>query len=635
MSNNLDRTPFRITTEEYIGRSIRKWAKSEQEVLSLSLRSAPFLFFSSDSPMSVIAYRMTNSDRYTHVHSTPTSISTGSSRRSTNVASGKGARREPVSVESIVAFIVDWHPFGHAMISMDRNPNNTNQLREHARMNSTSAEWMSAEIQGRTKITKTFSLEPSTADRPSTRDCVVQFDDLSMYQNVSYPSIYGKWIYNPTILDVSALFATGSSETLAREDDYVMCARASWASDSLTGPLCERLAVHEDQVSCLWDAHEGASWIHNAATVCGRLDPVSCKVDYTPVPKIQTISIFDSSWQGGRGWHDTRIMPLWLTKATNSSLKVTKVTKVPFAIITSLIYETMDIDGTSILVKLPSAVFINLKRQSQRLTKMLFYDPTNQHWSGADAIREHVCSHRNTQNRTNYVPSLPSTAHIKDKGTRIAIRNTYSDKNWASFVYQNRVLWSHHIRPHVVCENDINLLEVHDACAICIKQYETKGNDTLWQNLEIYAKKRMLRMAPQQHLPHEIHASMDIHLSGCATYFVPTRNVYLGVLHAVVSAENQDEHVNYLDYQQYFYLLEPEPPFAVIGISCEIDLIKLGSMGNMWFRYQYRSVSFITGFQYIPEDVGSEFLISYGVGDYISAIKRLSEQDVFDSFSCV
>jgi hypothetical protein len=644
MSQTSGRMAFRLATEQSITSS------NSSDVTSSAIsntRAAPFTFFTSDAPMSIIAYRVANTDRYMHVAETR------------KKASGSTKPKEPSAgiavIDSIVAFLVDWQPYGHVLISMAKNDSSI--LLEHARMIGSTADWFKTEIQGGLATRTGFYLEPTTASPPSSKDCVVNFDDLSFYRNISYPSIQGKWIYNPTVLDIGQLFTSPSStssssssalnstlnSTLMSIDigpsphakTYFMCARASWRNDPWNGRSCESLKIHDAQMKCLWEHSNGTnSWITNAATVCGQLNPLTCKVDYQQNPLLQGRPMFHpSSWSGGRGWHDTRTIPMRFTNRSEGPGGA--ITTMPFLIVTSLSYQTVRINTQLIHVKLPSVAFFDRNSHSRKLTRLVYYDPTRTRWGGADTVREHICAHRSKQKRPD-IPSLPSVAHLKNKVQSSTLKNPFVDKNWAAFVYENRVLWSRHIRSHEVCENDIDLMQVYDACAICKKVYEARSNETMWAAVDLYAKRRMHRMAPfHQRLPrHFLNSSVvRYHLSGCAAHFIPSRNVYIGTFHAVVAVENAAH--SYLDYQQYFYLLQPRPPFAVIGISCEIDFIKMGSLGNMWFRNQYRSVSFVAGFQYIPEDVGSEFLISYGVGDYISAVKRLSEKDVFDSFSCI
>ena len=93
---------------------------------------------------------------------------------------------------------------------------------------------------------------------------------------------------------------------------------------------------------------------------------------------------------------------------------------------------------------------------------------------------------------------------------------TIKDKNWSPFVYQDRLLWSYTIEPHIVCENDVGMDDLDGVdCVLCIRQYETSSTK-LWDQFN----SRIQRSGFDK---------VETHLNGAPSYYVERIDAYLGV----------------------------------------------------------------------------------------------------------
>lgn len=197
------------------------------------------------------------------------------------------------------------------------------------------------------------------------------------------------------------------------------------------------------------------------------------------------------------------------------------------------------------------------------------------------------------------------------------------DKSWSPFVYQSKILWSYSIEPHVVCENDIDLMhrsgtEVVD-CVLCVTKYNSTSPTVFEQ------------------FYHNIHMEgydeVITHLNGAPAYLIQDQNVYLGLLH-VIKTQYLTDAVGRLEkkrmYAHYFYTLEAFLPFRVTAIASKRVKLAHCRSWSPWFKFDdIVEVEFAMYMQYHPDRKGQEIVISYGDGDRNAHVNTFGMEEVW------
>lgn len=274
------------------------------------------------------------------------------------------------------------------------------------------------------------------------------------------------------------------------------------------------------------------------------------------------------------------------------------------------------------------AELFNLKRPASRFEfKQISSNHTTK--SKLQKIKwESTASHSTAPNS----PNMPTSQHEMQGRRRLAavthgFKGVVKDKNWAPFLTSDyRILWSYSLQPHVVCENDIDIRKFESDCVICYRKYASR-NDKLF----VDHANNLLTMfvggfeGEGQLPPYDKH--VDFHLNGVVTHKIVNADFYVGIAHAKVSYKTNDvknRHENsFLTYVHFFYKMSSEPPYNIIAISSPIDL-STGHSLAVWFTVtETADVAFVSGFEYLPEEVGKELIIAYGYADRDSKILRM------------
>jgi len=206
------------------------------------------------------------------------------------------------------------------------------------------------------------------------------------------------------------------------------------------------------------------------------------------------------------------------------------------------------------------------------------------------------------------------------------------EKNWTPFLFNDSiVLLSYALFPHIVCQNDVDLGECgkYTGCVICYRKYASYNTKLMLESEALY------RLAVLHTYQDAYVLSCHFHLNGVGAHKVVNGAFYIGIGHAVVKsiisgASSKRRRV----YLHFFYKMSVEPPFEIMDMSCPIPL-RLKKSRAPWFSSgeEIAHVSFVNGFDYDPEIIDEEFMISYGEGDHIGRVMFLSVDRVASFFN--
>lgn len=354
-------------------------------------------------------------------------------------------------------------------------------------------------------------------------------------------------------------------------------------------------------------------------SIIATLDSNTClaKVIPHPIPK-KSISIY--AWNSGYRWLDTKLFPLpehnppadesvWITSQRyEHQQRNVMLNAVTNYMLIFVAYSTVSNFKTNHRMKLAYHIYHDSGEPD-------WATPHTLRWMGSvsfsifDALIE-LCPARAVGQK-----QLPQSLHVRHKEASSASFDV-QDKNWVAFAYGDRVLWSYMIHPHIVCENDIDLRRDTAECVLCERRYATNSSE-LWDSQTTRLK--ALRNASSLDGVH-----VKYHLNGVPAYLVVTRegSFYLGIAHAVLSYNDGKMYIH------FFYKTEAQAPFKVIALSKPIELQSEASIGH-WFAPSTKTdVAFVNGFT-IQDDVLS---ISYGAGDHIPRIFKLSQESLREYF---
>ncbi len=458
------------------------------------------------------------------------------------------------------------------------------------------------------------------------------------------------YVYNPSVLELS-------------DGSHIFSGRMSW----LYGGGChmfQHLKNPLPMYNCLRTHMERFT----DQTVLGHYKPSSGELLVTspssgPGQNVLEFNPQDSdvaSWNGGPGWFDTRLVYPYSHRYPVDRER-SEQQDAPKIFITSQNTELLgyddwhELEGTSTLglqltyiSTLDPAALINGPKGSsallkgKKMTRWLFYDAQTEReeferrskglgWTPITAdIARLKC-----KQRPNDLPQLPFNPeessmhrrpHADDNHRRLAALQgddwfMIKDKNWAPFVYKEKVLWSYNIEPHIVCENDIDIshADAEDVdCVLCVAKYNSSSTDvfdTFYGNIK------------NQGYDHVVS-----HLNGAPSYYVEEKNVYLGLLHVIKTVYEQDaigRPVKKRIYEHHFYVTEAEPPFRILAVAPERVPLQRTRCWSPWFKTDdVVDSEFAMYMQYHPDRPGQEIVISYGDGDRYARVDTFSMSQV-------
>jgi len=279
---------------------------------------------------------------------------------------------------------------------------------------------------------------------------------------------------------------------------------------------------------------------------------------------------------------------------------------------------------------------------------MAFYDPEAVVWTPWHEILETLCGGINFSLPHVRLPKRPANYTL----------GAFEDKNWATFSWHGKLLWTYSIKPFIVCDmegGNVGSLTTstrgRSSCVVCVQRYTSDPADSIFLAVDravieglsgrlVGSNEHGGKYLVDRDIVDEGNdtiTTIDYHLNGCASYYVADAGAYIGVFHAIGKIRRgvlgvNETYSTYRDYQHFFYQQSSEPPFRLLKISRPIDLHKRYSLGNMFGRNEYRNVAFVSGFQYQVSDTDREFMLSYGSGDFKSHIKVMSLQEVLALF---
>ena len=200
---------------------------------------------------------------------------------------------------------------------------------------------------------------------------------------------------------------------------------------------------------------------------------------------------------------------------------------------------------------------------------------------------------------------------------------TIKDKNWVPFHYQERLLWSYTIEPHIVCENDIDVNYIDEVdCVICVRKHQSSSPKT-FDKL-------------QKRIKGTGFDKVDVHLNGAPAYYVEEIDSYLGILHVIKIKHSKDVlglQTKERFYEHYFYKTEAQPPFRVTEIAASRVPLERSQCWSPWFETDDTvQVEFVMYMQYHPDRPGKEIVLSYGEADRTARVTTLSMKTVFEAF---
>lgn len=278
------------------------------------------------------------------------------------------------------------------------------------------------------------------------------------------------------------------------------------------------------------------------------------------------------------------------------------------------------------------------------MTRWLYYDKEleRQEWQSRSTQNDYQwklssfdVARMKCRERPDELPALPFNPNKRvdeaiEFEERMSDQDWYfvKDKNWSPFVYNDSVLWSYSLFPnHVVCENDVDLRQLPDGidnveCVFCVTKYNSSS---------ISIAERFYNSIHDQGFENVVG-----HLNGAPSYFIPEKNLYLGVMHIIKENHTTDDlgwEKRTKTYEHYFYALDAVPPFALKAISSVRVPLERSRGYSHWFDIDDTViVEFVMYMQYHPDRPGREIVISYGDGDRHARVATLPLDDVLASF---
>jgi len=462
------------------------------------------------------------------------------------------------------------------------------------------------------------------------------------------------YVYNPSVLELS-------------DGSHIFSGRMSW----LYGGGCHLFQDLQDPLSmynCLRTHMERFT----DQTILGRYLPSSGELLVTSPSNghDQNVQEFNpqisdvASWNGGPGWFDTRLIYPYSHRYPLNNKGREKQNE-PKIIITSQNTELLgyddwhELEGTSTLgLQLtyistlhPADLISEPKEGSailngKQMTRWLFYDAEIEReefdrrnkglgWMPitADVARLKCKQRPSGLTQLPFDPeksSMHRSPHVDDSHRRLAALEgddwfMIKDKNWAPFVYQEKILWSYSIEPHVVCENDIDISHTDEKdvdCVLCIAKYNSSSTEvfkTFYGNIK-----------------DQGYDNVVSHLNGAPSYYIEEKNVYLGLLHVIKMTYGTDavgRPEKKRIYEHHFYVTEAEAPFRVLAIAPQRVPLQRSRCWSPWFKTDDIVESeFAMYMQYHPDRPGREIVISYGDGDRYARVDTFSMTQVWKTF---
>lgn len=479
------------------------------------------------------------------------------------------------------------------------------------------------------------------------------------------------YVYNPSIVEL----ADGSN---------IFAARMSW----LYGGNCQRYAQFEDPET-MYNCLKTHITKFADQSLLGVYHPKSFTLEITS-PSIELVDYNDAdyqdvtSWNGGPGWFDTRLIHPYSYRHNPLNTSAPKILmssqntellgyhdwhELGESTLALQLTYIRPLDVQSILHSHKTSITKPIQEKT-KMTRWLFYDAKleqeewerrrkGQAWTPntADVAR------LKCQTRPSSLPALPFTPgisdfhrhsqhhlsaydssrnvgvigtpdfHRREPGMKDMNWHTIKDKNWAPFVYndenvsdnKSRVLWSYSLEPHVVCENDIDLneQEAEDVdCVLCIAKYNSSSPEVF----EKFYKR----------LHEQGYDKAVAHLNGAPAYYMEDRDVYLGLMHTITTEYRTDtigRKEQRRVYHHYFYQMEAQPPFRIVAIAEHRVPLLRSRCWSPWFEVDdIVEAEFAMNMQYHPDRPNQEIVISYGDGDRYARVDTFSLEDVWQSF---
>ena len=223
------------------------------------------------------------------------------------------------------------------------------------------------------------------------------------------------------------------------------------------------------------------------------------------------------------------------------------------------------------------------------------------------------------------------------------ISGTIKDKNWAPFQYNDGLLWSYTLTPHIICQMEKDIYNISaeggdrsstdffGKCAVCKRRYAT-SNSPIFDNYSSVITAQATAKIMEGGNCTIFSSYVNFHLNGLPAFKMKKRDSYVGVAHAIVGIyfKNLVYNVEYYErtYIHFFYRMEGTPPFRILKLSKPLTMETDRSVAS-WFNVnEIGSIAFASGFTYDSSAAGREFVLSYGVGDHYSRVARFGSRTV-------
>jgi hypothetical protein len=473
------------------------------------------------------------------------------------------------------------------------------------------------------------------------------------------------YIYNPSILELAngkQIFALRMGWLFGSGCEKIMAAAEAASPESSDFLL-------ESTFHCF--KHHQERFIDQ--TLLGEFDATSNTMmvrDQGPAPS-SLLSLnqdfdFATSWDAGAFWHDTRLQHPFNHRPMPGLDKIL-LTSQNIEILGHADWNALDNDSNLVLQLTyitaldPSRILDPVTMNRHKMTRWLYYDAAleRQEWDrrqqiggvGGVELSSSSSPHEwqlssfdvarlKCHQRPAGLPALPfdpQEVSVMNPSTSASslldppkLNNSWyfiKDKNWSPFAYEGKVLWSYKLAPHhVVCENDVDLTQdgTQDVdCVLCVTKYNSTSShvfDDLYRGLR------------QQGYDNAV-----AHMNGAPAYFVPDKNLYLGLMHVIKENRTTDElgwGKTSKTYEHYFYALEATPPFRVAAVATVRIALERSRAWSNWFDIDHAvTVEFAMYMQYHPDRPGREIVISYGDGDRLARTATVGMDDVWASFN--
>lgn len=482
------------------------------------------------------------------------------------------------------------------------------------------------------------------------------------WHDFTHPQLFKHMVYN--VSDYSIY-----NPSLIYSDKFlIFVARYSWTPDI----RCSSLKDFNSIRRC--NSKNPSRW--GDSTIFGIATKKTCNLKVDMVTSHVFVNL---DWDGGLPWVDTKIfsLPYYIDQKRTGFW------------ITSMKSEILDVVDWHIkhknifaFVQLVFIGYIPLGTKVKKKTNLVrafYYNPDPTHWTFKDTqfwfdglqytiveMARGLCRPRPADlpplpNITYRKPFLQEQYSAKPNENGKFVMTQYGgewmtgkvqEKNWAPFVYNDNMYWSHTIEPHIVCQMDIDL-RLHDVdCVICEMQFASSNYNMFVDYRSEILNKHIPKESPFKS-PHLKDFDWRFHLNGVPAYFVPAVGAYIGVAHIILSGTLSDDKVvsaRHERYEHFFYEMEPGPPFRITRLSRPIPLASDVSWAYFNPFDQVVDVAFVSGFQFLPygrdksgfgatasasllrEVKVDSFLISYGVGNRYSRVAIMTVSEVMASF---